>query len=231
MWRETPLSPLHREGKIRKLLILLILLLFGASILVKIGGNIWIRRHLRDVKRSSDYSTPYFFLPSHCHLRAPVPIDDLQGYLGYDYPETWPIERGDALMAFDNPKRYPLDTFDGATEWASLVPKSGLIYLGPHHQPYSISMFHQLRCLDVVRGETVREANDTTKPTPLARHCLNYLRQMVMCRGDLELESFQFASNKNPIDLRGVYECKDWEAVYTEVKRNQEEHDNWLRRH
>lgn len=134
-------------------------------------------------------------------------------------------------MAFDNPKHYRLDTLDGAAEWSSLVPNDGLIYLGPYRQPYSISMLHQLRCLDIIRNETIRDPGDTSKPTALARHCLNYLRQMVMCRGDLELESFQFASNKNPINLHGVYECKDWEAVYAEVRRNQKEHADWLQRH
>lgn len=131
-------------------------------------------------------------------------------------------------MAFDNPKRFQLDTPDGAREWAAIVPKDGIIHLGPYRQPYSISMFHQLRCLDIIRNETVRDPRDTDKPTELAKHCLNYLRQMVTCRGDLEMESFQFASNKNPIDLHGVYECKDWEAVYTEAKRNQEERGDGL---
>jgi hypothetical protein len=144
-------------------------------------------------------------------------------------------------MAFGNPKyAYALDTRQGALEWASLIPsaKGWVIHLGPSKQPYTISMFHQLKCLDIVRNATVRDKHvafgsvggdggKEEREWELARHCLNYLRQMVMCRGDLELESFQFASNKNPIDLHGIYECKDWTKVYEGVERNWKEFEGW----
>lgn len=135
-------------------------------------------------------------------------------------------------MAFDNPKHYALDTTQGALEWSSLVPSSpsspnGTVHLGPYKQPFTVSMMHQLKCLDVIRHETIRGGRDEDGMA-LARHCLNYLRQMVTCRADLELESFQFASHKNPIDMHGVYECKDWSRVYEEVKKNQEEHEEWV---
>ena len=151
------------------------------------------------------------------------------GYVGDDYPELWPIERKSVLMTFDNPKHFRLDAEDGAAEWSAIAPGNGVVYLGPHHQPYTISMIHQLKCLDIIRQAMVRD-DDVLDDNQLglARHCLNYVRQMVMCHGDIELESFQFASHKNPIDWHGVYECKDWEAVYSEVQRNQAEHVQWL---
>lgn len=144
----------------------------------------------------------------------------IEGYVGNDHPETWPIPRKTVLMGFQNPNHFRLDAEDGILEWKAMIPGGdGIIHLGAHHQPYGISMFHQLRCLDVIRGETVRDRSDGDNISELGRHCLNYIRQMVMCRGDLELESFQFASHKNPIDLFGVYECKDWEGVYTKFDK------------
>lgn len=133
-------------------------------------------------------------------------------------------------MGFQNPNHFRLDAEDGILEWKAMIPGGdGIIHLGAHHQPYGISMFHQLRCLDIIRDETVRDRSAGDNISELGRHCLNYIRQMVICRGDLELESFQFASHKNPIDLFGVYECKDWEGVYTLVKKNQEKHKSRLR--
>ncbi|KXN86009.1 hypothetical protein AN958_10619, partial [Leucoagaricus sp. SymC.cos] len=174
-------------------------------------------------------------------------------YLLNDHPPSWPISRGNVLMAFDNPKHYALETSQGELEWSSLIPSSsslspnGLVYLGKYRQPYTISMFHQLKCLDIVRAETVRDRERDSdvaghegqvgegeggegreERKALARHCLNYLRQMVTCRADLELESFQYASHRSPIDLHGVYECKDWSRVYEEVEKNQREHEEWL---
>jgi hypothetical protein len=153
------------------------------------------------------------------------------GYVGNDYPEVWPIERKSVLMTFDNPKHFRLDTEDGAAEWAAIAPQNGVMHLGPHRQPFTVAMMHQLKCLDILRQEMMRDRSEHEQPSVLARHCLNYVRQMVMCHGDLELESFQFASHKNPIDWHGVYECKDWEAVFNEVQRNQAEHGKWLETH
>lgn len=150
------------------------------------------------------------------------------GYVGDDYPEVWPIERKSVLMTFDNPKHFRLDTEDGAAEWGAIVPGNGVVHLGPRHQPYTISMMHQLKCLDIIRQEMVGGDDVDERLSALSRHCLNYVRQMVMCHGDIELESFQFGSHKNPIDWHGVYECKDWEAVHGEVQRNQAEHVKWL---
>ncbi|PBK61871.1 hypothetical protein ARMSODRAFT_622999 [Armillaria solidipes] len=44
------------------------------------------------------------------------------------------------------------------SEWETLFPRNGLIVLGPHEQVFSISMFHQLRCLNVIRNTTVERS-------------------------------------------------------------------------
>ncbi|PPQ89978.1 hypothetical protein CVT25_009618 [Psilocybe cyanescens] len=182
------------------------LLLVGLSFALKLAGTLWIKSQVAYLTR--EYS-----------------------YIGHDYPEVWPIERKSVLMTFDNPKHFRLDEEDGIAEWAAIAPQNGVVHLGPHRQPYTVAMMHQLKCFDILREEMVRDRSENyAGPSVLGRHCLNYIRQIVMCRGDLELESFQFASHKNPIDWHGIYECKDWEAVYNNVKSNQEEYDKWLKR-
>ncbi|CAA7265023.1 unnamed protein product [Cyclocybe aegerita] len=184
------------------------LILVSISLVIKLVGTFLVKKQISHLTR--EYS-----------------------YVGSDYPERWPIERKSVLMQFENPMHFQLDTPDGVAEWAAMAPGNGVVHLGPYRQPFTVSMLHQLKCLDVIRQEMVRDrtkdAGRYVGPTELGRHCLNYIRQMVTCRGDLELESFQFASHKNPIEWRGVYECKDWDAVFKEVRKNQEEHEKWVK--
>ena len=122
---------------------------------------------------------------------------------------------------FDNSPRYDFTTDEGDQEWSSLVPSDGLIHLGDNKQPYMVSMMHQLRCLDILRQQVLLHPEARVTPKGLTRHCLNYMRQMVTCRMDLQLEPFQYASHQDPIDLTGEWECNDWEAVYRMVIENQ----------
>lgn len=220
---------MHSYSKLHTLPLTGISLIFvGLSVLIKFAGTIWIHNEIAQLTREySEYIDQW--LRYLLTLRG-IPFSS--AYVGDDYPELWPIERKSVLMTFDNPKHFRLDTEDGAAEWSAIAPGNGVVYLGPRHQPYTVSMMHQLKCLDIIRQEMVRDNGlFDGRQLALARHCLNYVRQMVMCHGDIELESFQFASHKNPIDWHGVYECKDWEAVYSEVNKNQAEHVEWLENH
>lgn len=145
-----------------------------------------------------------------------------QGYADGDYPETWPVERPTVLLASDATQRFRLNTSEGAAEWSAIVPGDGLVRLGPSWEPYTISMLHQLRCLAILRRDVVREGAASGGPTALGRHCLNYLKQMVLCRGDIKVESMRYKTHKDPIDLLGIYECRDWGAVYDAVRENQQ---------
>ena len=80
-------------------------------------------------------------------------------------------------------------------------------------------MLHQLRCLDVLRDQLTRTKGERdTEPT---RHCLNYLRQMLLCRGDLYLDAYQYAHNVNAVHPHPVRRCRDWRAIYEKVAENQ----------
>jgi hypothetical protein len=107
-------------------------------------------------------------------------------------------------------------------EWDSLFPHDGLVYLGDKRQPFTPSIFHQLRCLNFVRKAVVdlssRNVTEAIPPSDLTRHCISYLRQMVLCRGDPELDIV--LGKPNPNVAPGIYQCKDWSAVYRELEKN-----------
>ncbi|KAH9837917.1 uncharacterized protein C8Q71DRAFT_568716 [Rhodofomes roseus] len=139
----------------------------------------------------------------------------------------WDVERGPVHLQFDHYYlRYGLDA---EQQWAALVPHDGLVYVGdgPNSEPYMPSMFHQLRCLDVLRAQYLLPLEE--RDMERAQHCINYIRQMVLCRGDMHLETF-LADRWSPenVDRRGTYRCRDFRAVYDAVEKNQQEHRHWV---
>ncbi|KAI9439477.1 hypothetical protein BJY52DRAFT_525241 [Lactarius psammicola] len=171
--------------------------------ILKLCGTIWLRNSISD--------------PSTC---PPTAFND--------YPRSWDFggERKAArvLMSSEESIHYQLDTHQADLEWRALVPANGTIYLGPERHPFTISMFHQLRCLDIIRTEllSTRGLNTPPPPSGLSRHCFNYLRQMALCRADTTL--VQVLNPDDPHPFPDVAVCNDWEHVYTEVRRNQEHH-------
>lgn len=77
-------------------------------------------------------------------------------------------------------------------------------------------MFHQLRCLNVLHLELIRPSRfESHAPNePLVKHCLNYLRQMILCRSDLYLENVRDPIGPHAVDVTHVGTCKDWRKVY-----------------
>lgn len=89
-------------------------------------------------------------------------------------------------MSVEETTRYQLDTPDGIAEWASLIPPGGHLmraWDGTEVQTFTVAMFHQLRCLDIIRNDYVRQ-----RRSPLLKHCVNYLRQSILCLADNHLE-------------------------------------------
>jgi len=174
--------------------------------ILKLCGVVWLRN-------SFSASSPA------CPTTASAPND---------YPRSWDIgaewKASRVLMSSEESIRYQLDTPQGDLEWRALVPANGTIYLGPERLPFTISLFHQLRCLDVIRTEllSTRGLNNPPQPSELSHHCFNYLRQMALCRADTTLVPVLNPDNPHPFPDIAV--CNDWEYVYAQVRRNQEYH-------
>ncbi|KAI9439106.1 hypothetical protein H4582DRAFT_115883 [Lactarius indigo] len=154
-------------------------------------------------------------------LRSGFPSPS-HSYVGTDYPRTWDIGiLPPVLMNIESTKHYQLSGYSADAEWAALAPNKGTIYLGPQHRPFSISLFHQLRCLDVIR----RDITESLPPeeSKLSRHCLNYMRQMVLCRTDLAVDPV--LGRELEAEVRAeTNQCVDWRRVYQNLEENQREY-------
>ncbi|KAI0311939.1 hypothetical protein OF83DRAFT_706438 [Amylostereum chailletii] len=110
---------------------------------------------------------------------------------------------------------YQLDA-SSDDEWSALAPGEGLIDIHGDGKQYSIALFHQLRCLNLIRVDLghIQAGGDAVSPSPIRRHCFNYLRQSALCHSDLNLDS---VTEDN--DVRGLhtYACRDWSMVYEAV--------------
>ncbi|KAF1963934.1 hypothetical protein BU23DRAFT_494794, partial [Bimuria novae-zelandiae CBS 107.79] len=137
----------------------------------------------------------------------------------------------------------PTNETDAA--WESLFPKHGGFFVHPQLAPdrSAFSVFHQLHCLDEMRhgfyvlhdqviayaknSGLQREARDQ-KPEPPEhslghiRHCIDLLRQSLMCNADLTVETKDtelggvtgFGTEHRCVDWQGLLEwIQPWEAT------------------
>ncbi|KAF7322291.1 hypothetical protein HMN09_00006700 [Mycena chlorophos] len=129
---------------------------------------------------------------------------------------VWNLPLDTVLMEVHNSARYAINGSEADAEWAALIPPGGgIVHVGPDKQPFMLSMFHQLRCLDIIRKDYhagITGARDA--PSAATQHCTNYLRQMLLCRSDRRLERFVDIYALHSVAFRGTRTCRDWEAVY-----------------
>ncbi|MCJ1312976.1 hypothetical protein MMC25_006652 [Agyrium rufum] len=106
--------------------------------------------------------------------------------------------------------------------WAELQPNGGLV-----NHPYDdtkaagLSAFHQIHCIDAIRRTYYALLEGTTDPDvedPFyhSRHCFDYLRQSVMCAGDMTIEMEGFEANGTSKGITGIgaeHRCVDWDAL------------------
>ncbi|KAG0159721.1 hypothetical protein PDIDSM_7245 [Penicillium digitatum] len=86
----------------------------------------------------------------------------------------------------------------------------------------TLDVYHQLHCVRYIR-EYVHSEYYNLKATPVSNmdhvdHCIDMLRQIVMCRGDIALTTYKWIPNYSlpwP-DFGLAHECRNWERI-----------DNW----
>jgi len=133
-------------------------------------------------------------------------------------------------MRVENTVHYAIGTELGVVEWKSLLPLgNGTIYLKASdntHQEFTASIFHQLRCLDIIRqgiisfrGGANAEAHRSS-PSPLVQHCMDYMRQMVLCRSTSQLQSVRNHTGTRITVSDVTQVCKDWTTVFREAEIN-----------
>ena len=129
--------------------------------------------------------------------------------LGLSFGEFPPVR-----MLVSESAHYKLDaSFD--QEWDALIPANGTVGYTEDSQPYSVAMFHQLRCLNLIRRDFGRiKSTGAMSRSAHARSCLNYLRTTALCQSDMHIESFTEEDNTESTHW---YACRDWSAIYQAV--------------
>ncbi|EKG16321.1 hypothetical protein MPH_06448 [Macrophomina phaseolina MS6] len=97
---------------------------------------------------------------------------------------------------------------------ANLPPSKPAPHKPETHKLYGVSMFHQLHCVSYLRLAYWPDLLDE-KPEDIVSHrdhCLDYIRQAIMCAGDVTFE---------PLDEAGVHgmgtthRCRNFERIFS----------------
>ncbi|KLO05657.1 hypothetical protein SCHPADRAFT_946727 [Schizopora paradoxa] len=159
-------------------------------------------------------------------LRRTQIIDDRFKYKDITANAIWDVgDLGKVRMLVEDTVHYELETARGEQEWGSLVPEGGgSIYLenasSGEVENLTISLFHQLDCLNVFRKEIVQLLRPPSEPpvlssnAPLIYHCINYLQQAILYRADLTLVNVRKGQGEKISATSYVRTCKDWRKVY-----------------
>lgn len=112
-------------------------------------------------------------------------------------------------MHFGPTTLYGLDSEYSNAEWEHLIPPGGhtVVIEG---KPYTVSLFHQMKCIDILRRSYLEPEENGI--SPIARHCLLYLREMILCQSDMRLERVHNTAGS----AYRVYDsiCNDWSEVF-----------------
>ncbi|KAJ7591577.1 hypothetical protein C8J56DRAFT_782089 [Mycena floridula] len=139
-------------------------------------------------------------------------IDNLTD-LEFSIPNGPPV-----TMHLSATSHYQVNSSDSDAEYEKLLPTGGhTVHVG--ERVFTVALFHQMKCLDILRREYVAQP---VHPSPLARHCLLYLRQAILCQSNPRIESVRNSRGSG----NRVYDavCQDWTLLYDEAERNQREY-------
>lgn len=111
---------------------------------------------------------------------------------------------------------------------------------------FTTSVTHQLHCLYVILKAHNSMKLVVTEPGPAKpytledpwhlNHCFDYIRQAIMCAGDVALEG---AATSFPVDEHGhdrggsdgwdaIHVCKDYSQIYAYLEEKTVSHKKWI---
>jgi hypothetical protein len=108
-----------------------------------------------------------------------------------------------------------------SSAWAHQLPTSGhLIHLdepdSTNTSTHTVSLFHQLKCLEILRDVFQDNGSHLTTRKAIASHCMNYIRESLLCMADMR------NSPQGTLHTIAGYDmlCYDWEVLFEEAERN-----------
>lgn len=138
-------------------------------------------------------------------------------FMGDDFPESLLPDVGKVRFVVEESVRFALDLPETKTEWLSTSPPgTGHVGLGIENRAFFVAMFHELHCLRLFQAALTGQ-NDEAH----THHCLNYLRQWILCQADLTLEAGDFITRDFEQQRVGAaHVCRDWGEIYDSVAVN-----------
>ncbi|KAK0434492.1 hypothetical protein EV421DRAFT_1909387 [Armillaria borealis] len=133
-----------------------------------------------------------------------------------DFPYEWPIPSlNPVLLSIESSStRFQADA---DAEWDSLVPGDGLLHLGDRQRPFTLGMFHQLQCINVLR----RGILETYHSYPLSdSELVAHLSELLTTN----------LTGRDAQVRPDAYVCKDWEVIYRAAEQNQRDFEESRRR-
>ena len=104
-----------------------------------------------------------------------------------------------------------------------LIPNSGV---AGADNAYMVSLYHQLHCLmnlQAMHVDLLSNGSRAVVDADHAQHCFSYIRQGIMCAGDMTLE----APDPNPVPGRNPlqgwetkHSCRKWEDLTKWIREN-----------
>ena len=94
------------------------------------------------------------------------------------------------------------------------VPKDLELYGEPRYV-LDLDVFHQLHCLNNILLAIAARVKEGKEPSSHVTHCLQYLRQMILCRADTTLEPVDPRLGPKAVQSAVTHTCRDWTRVYS----------------
>ncbi|KAJ7074802.1 hypothetical protein C8F01DRAFT_971726, partial [Mycena amicta] len=134
---------------------------------------------------------------------------------GDDFPELWdiPVQQPVAMLVQES-RAYPIHGDDALERWATTSSGGfGYVRLGEEQRAFAIAMFHEMHCVRLMRAALSGRYDAAAQGH--MHHCLNYIRQFILCSPDLTLEPPDVLSRDFEAERVGsTHVCADWSLFY-----------------
>ncbi|KAK0484865.1 hypothetical protein IW261DRAFT_1459157 [Armillaria novae-zelandiae] len=160
---------------------------------------------------------------------------DDYSYIGGDFPLYYPLvgpslDTYPVALTFRESVRFEYNKTDQVAfdEWYSILKAMnfGRVRLGPENRVFTPVHYHEMHCVRILHIALLNPAHEGMPKH--VKHCLNYLRQWLLCEATDTVEKGDFLEIDYESDADRVGEtriCQDWERVYADMDGN---HERWL---
>jgi hypothetical protein len=115
-------------------------------------------------------------------------------------------------MVFHDNIRYTISQNVSHGMWIAKFPSGdGYVQLGPDYRAFYAAMWHELHCLRVIYLLLDDPTDTSFGGETHLQHCLNYLRQYMLCNADDTLEPGDYHTEPTPPFSR---QCLGWRGAY-----------------